>query len=146
MFAHFMLRTYVVNKIFFREKIGFDDSFDVTKCLQQIEMPDLLHVCAKWNEQPSNIETMINPNHIGIKYSLIVLGGGGNLSHDSILPYLLANFILFFILNENFRYLSWLLAVSNRDICFIKAVFYCLPPHMINFFLNYSCWNSLYSV
>mgnify|MGYP001340440822 CR=1 FL=1 len=30
----------------FREKKGFDDSFDVTKCLQQIEMPDLLHVCA----------------------------------------------------------------------------------------------------
>jgi len=28
------------------KKIGFDDSFDVTKCLQQIEMPDLLHVCA----------------------------------------------------------------------------------------------------
>ena len=24
----------------------FDDSFDVTKCLQQIEKPDLLHVCA----------------------------------------------------------------------------------------------------
>ena len=24
----------------------FDDSFDVTKCLQQIENPDLLHVCA----------------------------------------------------------------------------------------------------
>ena len=30
----------------FPKKIGFDDSFDVTKCLQQIEMPDLLHVCA----------------------------------------------------------------------------------------------------
>ena len=24
----------------FPKKIGFDDSFDVTKCLQQIEMPD----------------------------------------------------------------------------------------------------------
>ena len=31
---------------FSEKKIGFDDSFDVTKCLQQIEMPDLLHVCA----------------------------------------------------------------------------------------------------
>ena len=32
----------------FPEKnIGFDDSFDVIKCLQQIEKPDLLHVCAK---------------------------------------------------------------------------------------------------
>ena len=30
----------------FFEKNGLDDSFDVTKCLQQIEMSDLLHVCA----------------------------------------------------------------------------------------------------
>ena len=43
---------------FSEKKIGFDDSFDVTKCLQQIEMPDLLHVSAKLNEQPSNIKTM----------------------------------------------------------------------------------------
>ena len=36
-----------VNKVFFQEKkIGYDDSFGVTKCLQQIEMRDLLHVCA----------------------------------------------------------------------------------------------------
>ena len=46
MVAHFTLRTYDVNKVFFLKKIGFDDSFDVTKCLQQIEIPDLLHVCA----------------------------------------------------------------------------------------------------
>ena len=37
------LRTYDVN---IRKKTGFDDSFDVTKCVQQIEMPDLLYVCA----------------------------------------------------------------------------------------------------
>ena len=43
MVAHFTLRTYDVNKVFFREKNRFDDSFDVTKCLQQIEMPDLFH-------------------------------------------------------------------------------------------------------
>jgi len=30
MVAHFMLRTNDVNKVFFRKKIGFDDSFDVT--------------------------------------------------------------------------------------------------------------------
>ena len=42
MVAHFTLRTYDVNKGLFE----FDDSFDVIKCLQQIEMPDLLHVCA----------------------------------------------------------------------------------------------------
>ena len=47
MVAHFTLRTNDENKVFFREKkIGFDDSFDETKCLKQIEMPDLLHVCA----------------------------------------------------------------------------------------------------
>ena len=32
--------------LFSRKKIGFDDSFDATKCLQQIEMPELLRVCA----------------------------------------------------------------------------------------------------
>ena len=47
MVAHFTLRTYDVNKVFFREKkIGFDDILDVTKYLQQIEMSDLLHVLA----------------------------------------------------------------------------------------------------
>ena len=30
----------------FPEKIGFDYSFDVIKCLQEIEMPDLLHMWA----------------------------------------------------------------------------------------------------
>ena len=38
-----MLRKYDVNKVFSEKKIGFYDSFDVTKCLQQIEIPDLLH-------------------------------------------------------------------------------------------------------
>ena len=32
--------------LFPKKNIGFDDSFDVTKCLQQIEQHDLLHVCA----------------------------------------------------------------------------------------------------
>ena len=43
--AHFTLRTNDENKVFFRKKIRFDDSFDLTKCLQQIEMHDLLQVC-----------------------------------------------------------------------------------------------------
>ena len=42
-----MLRTYDVNKVFSETKIGFYNSFDETKCLQQIKMPDLLHMCAK---------------------------------------------------------------------------------------------------
>ena len=46
MIAHFTLRTNYKNKVFFRKKIGFDESFEVTKCLQQIEMPDFLYVCA----------------------------------------------------------------------------------------------------
>ena len=36
----------MLTRSFSENKIGFDDSFDVTKCLQQIEMLDLLHVCA----------------------------------------------------------------------------------------------------
>merc|ERR1740128_494915 len=36
----------IKTRSFDEKKIGFDDSFDVTKCLQQIKMPDLFHVCA----------------------------------------------------------------------------------------------------
>ena len=46
MVAHFTLRTYDVKRSFFEKKIEFNDSFDVTECFQQIEMPDLLHMCA----------------------------------------------------------------------------------------------------
>ena len=53
-----MLRTYVVNLSFSREKIGFEDSIDVTKCLQQIEIRNLLHMCAPCSKLPSNISTM----------------------------------------------------------------------------------------
>ena len=46
MVGHFTLRTHDVNKVFFREKkIEDNDSFDVTKCFDQIEKPDLHHVC-----------------------------------------------------------------------------------------------------
>ena len=47
MVAQSMLRTYYDVKLKigpFRFVIGFGDSFAVTKCLQQIEMHDLLHV------------------------------------------------------------------------------------------------------
>ena len=36
----------MLTRSFSEKKIGFDDSFDVIKCLQQSKMPDLLHVCA----------------------------------------------------------------------------------------------------
>ena len=39
---------------YFPKKIGFDDSFDVTKCLQETEIPDLLHMCTLCSELPSN--------------------------------------------------------------------------------------------
>ena len=45
-----MLRTYEVNFVF-PKKNGFDDSFDVTKCLRQIEIPDLLLMCVLRNEK-----------------------------------------------------------------------------------------------
>ena len=41
----------------FREE-KFDDSFDVTKCLQQFEMPDVWHMSAPCSELPSTISTM----------------------------------------------------------------------------------------
>ena len=59
MVAHFRLRTYDVNKAFFRKKIEFYDSFDVTKCLQQVEIYDLIRVCAPCSKLPSNISTMV---------------------------------------------------------------------------------------
>ena len=40
--------------LFWRKKIGFDESFDVTKCLQQIEIPDL----------PSNKRTMVDTTEV----------------------------------------------------------------------------------
>ena len=59
MVAHFTLRTYDINEVFFRKKIGFDDSIDVTKCLKQIEMSDLLHMYTLCSELPFGISTMI---------------------------------------------------------------------------------------
>ena len=42
MVAHFTLRTHEL--VFSGKNTRFDDSFDVNKCLQQIEKPDSLHV------------------------------------------------------------------------------------------------------
>ena len=48
MIAQNMLCTYDVKWVFSDEKkIEFDDSFDVTERLQQIEMPDVLNMCAQ---------------------------------------------------------------------------------------------------
>ena len=40
------------------QKIGLDDSFDVTKCLHDIEIPDLLQLRAPRSELPSYMKTM----------------------------------------------------------------------------------------
>ena len=41
-------RTQDAKRGIFREKkTGFDNSFDVTKGLHQIEIPNLLHMCAE---------------------------------------------------------------------------------------------------
>ena len=45
--------------MFTRKNVGFDDSFDVTKCLQQIEIPDLINMCGTCYELPSKISTMV---------------------------------------------------------------------------------------
>ena len=40
-----MLPTYDVKLVISEKKLGFDDTFNVTKCHQQSEIPDLLHMC-----------------------------------------------------------------------------------------------------
>ena len=62
MVANFTLRKNYENKVFFRKKkIGFDVSFDITKCLKLIKMHELLHMCAPCSELTSNISTLGNP-------------------------------------------------------------------------------------
>ena len=59
MVAQNMLHIYEVKyKSYPRKKNGF---FNVTKCLQQIKMADLHHMCAEKNEQPPDITTMEAP-------------------------------------------------------------------------------------
>ena len=68
-----MLRARMMWSRALREKkIGYDDSFDVIKCLQKIEIPVLLHMCAKWFEQPSNMKTMICIRKWGLHHLLTI--------------------------------------------------------------------------
>ena len=68
MAAQNILRTNEVKYVFSEEnKIGFDYSFDVTKCLQQLEIPDLFHMCAPCSELPSDIRTMVR-----LKYTFCI--------------------------------------------------------------------------
>ena len=67
------MRTYDVKYVIFEKIIGLDDStFDVTKCVQRIEIPEILYMCAKGNEQPSiDIRTMVS-------YLLVMPGRDGS--------------------------------------------------------------------
>ena len=49
---------HVCSKNVFSEKKKIEFDVDVTKCLQQIETPDLFHICAPRSKLPSNISTM----------------------------------------------------------------------------------------
>ena len=53
MVAQNMLHTYEAKYVFIEQKIEFDTSVDVTKCPQQIEILDLLHICAPFSKLSS---------------------------------------------------------------------------------------------
>ena len=61
----------------------------------------------------------LNPNSIGVKYTLIVLRGG--IHHVSVFSILLvkSNFFIYFELKLLVSIMTK--AVSNREICFIKG-------------------------
>ena len=75
----------------FRKQIGFDDSFDVTKCFQQIKIPDLFHMCAEWNEQPSNLKTMSLCQHNSILIALFKIKHKNFCMSKKSCPYLYRN-------------------------------------------------------
>ena len=73
MVAHYTLCTYDVNKDFFRKKIGFNDSSDVTKCHKHIEMHDLLRV------RIMELATIYYKNHGTEQQAKLVPSLGGSL-------------------------------------------------------------------
>ena len=61
----------------------------------------------------------VNPNYIGVKYSLVILGvGGGKLSDVSVCPYLLVKNNIF--LDETLV-IVMIKTVSNGDIYFYQS-------------------------
>ena len=46
MVAQNILRTFEEKEVCSETNFGFDGSFDVTKCHQQIEIPELFNMCA----------------------------------------------------------------------------------------------------
>ena len=86
-------------------------------CQLEFATSDLETLHHKLYERPN-----LNPNSIGVKYSLIVLGGGGGyLHHVSVLTSLLVKKYFWKIGIETIV-IVMTKAVSNREICLIKAV------------------------
>ena len=74
------------SRSFSEKNTGFDDSLDVTYCLQQIEMPDLLQMCAPCSELPSIIYQYQDRKEKGIDSESRTLKfhqSGGNLKNLS---------------------------------------------------------------
>ena len=83
-------------------------------------------LCGQWVS-----DKWINPNSIELKYSFNIIGGG-NFYHVSVFTSLLVKKYFLKILNWDFFVMTK--AVTNREICFIKAVLL-LYEHG-HFFLN----------
>ena len=59
MVAQNMSRIYKMKWVFLGKNVGFDDTFDVSKCLSRIKMHDLLYVRALCSKLSSNISTLV---------------------------------------------------------------------------------------
>ena len=117
-------------------------TFDVTKCHQQIEIPDLLHMCAPCSELASNISTIIILNfdpykHLNCIQILIPLKrqkANTEIFHMSLLNsklLLLENCPCFFF----FRNSTFTWKRKSYHIIFKNHIFY-RANHI---------WNALYS-
>ena len=83
MVAQNMLPMYDVKQVFSGKNFGFDD---VSKCLQQIEIPDLFHMCKPCSELPSYISTKYHG--IMFLYCMVGLRSGGLVLGFICKPYI----------------------------------------------------------
>ena len=95
-------------------------SINAKKCLTGIQcFLEPLRICSFFLNSLSSF----NPNHIGVKFALIVLGGGCYFGSCLCFALPISHILIcsFFILNRNFMSCVKL-AVSNRNFVFIKVV------------------------
>ena len=69
-------------------------------------------------------QMFFNPNGIGVKCSLIGLGGGGQINHVSVWPPIWSE-LIYFILNWNSRLLSWLRQYKTGIFVSLNQCYYC---------------------